>query len=140
MAVELPLQSSDIPVIPNDVGAVGVAWELKELTTDPAEVVVRPEAARAKLVACAQTVRWCTAVVRPRQGSLGGGSNSAKVHWVMGTWSRGWQWNRSNASSSGVGALPPTHVDTVLSTQWEESSKLEHGTTRVNARWGRVAG
>ena len=53
MAAELLWQSGDVLVSHNDVGAVGLARELKELTTDPAEVVVRPEAARAKLATCA---------------------------------------------------------------------------------------
>ena len=53
MTVGLLRQSDDVLVSPNDVGAVGVARELKELTTDPAEVVVRPEAARANLATCA---------------------------------------------------------------------------------------
>jgi len=86
MAIELLWQSGDVPVSHNDVGAVGLARELKELTTDPAEVVVRPEAARAKPAACARMVRWCTAVARLRQGWLEGGSNLARVRQVMGRW------------------------------------------------------
>ena len=50
----------------NNAREVGVASELKELTTDTDEVVVRPEAPQAKLAACARMVRWCTAVARLR--------------------------------------------------------------------------
>ena len=59
----------------NKAGENGVASELKELTTEPIEVVVRPETARAELAACARTVRWCRVVVRLRQEWLRGGSD-----------------------------------------------------------------
>ena len=62
------------------------ASELQALTTDPDEVVVRPEVARAKLVVCARTAWWCTVVARLRQGWLGGGSNLARVHRVTIRW------------------------------------------------------
>ena len=58
----------------NNAKAIRTASELQALTTDPEEVVVRPEVARAKLVACARMVRWRTTVARLRQGWLGGGS------------------------------------------------------------------
>ena len=45
MAMELLQQNGAVSVSHNDAGAVGVAHELKVLTTDPDEVVVRPEAA-----------------------------------------------------------------------------------------------
>ena len=63
-----------------------VASELQALTTDPIKVVVRSEAARAKLATCARMVRWCTVVARLRQGWLGGGSNLARVRRVMSRW------------------------------------------------------
>ena len=139
MAAELLQQNDAIPVSHNNARAVGVAHELKVLTADPDEVVVRPEAARAKPAACARMVRWCTAVARLRQGWLEGGSNLARVRRVMGRWRRSWRCNGTNASSSIVGALPSTRAEMVLTTQREESSKLEHGTARITARWGRVA-
>jgi len=52
-----------------------VVSELQALTTDPDEVVVQPEVARAKLAMCARTVRWCTVVARLRQVWLEGGSD-----------------------------------------------------------------
>ena len=58
----------------NNVGELGVASELKGLTTDTDDTVVRPEVTRDKLAACARMVRWRTAVARLRQGRLGGGS------------------------------------------------------------------
>ena len=51
------------------------ARELQALTTDPDEVAVRPEVARAKLAACARMVWWHTTVARLRQGRLDGGSD-----------------------------------------------------------------
>ena len=70
----------------NNAGEFGLASELKELTTEPIEVVVRSEMARAELATCAQTVRWRMAVARLRQGRLGGGSDSAKVRRVISRW------------------------------------------------------
>ena len=72
----------------NNVGEVGVASELKELTTDTDKVVVRPKVAEAELATCARMVRWHTAVARLRQGRLGDGSDSAKVHRVISRWRR----------------------------------------------------
>ena len=66
----------------------GVASEQKDLTMEPITVVVRPEMARAELATCAQTVRWRMAVARLRQGRLGGGSDSTKVHMVISRWRR----------------------------------------------------
>ena len=45
MAAELLQQNGDVSVSPNNAKAVGVAHELKVLTTDLDEVVVRPEVA-----------------------------------------------------------------------------------------------
>ena len=59
----------------SNAGTVGVAHELKALTTDPDEVVVRSEAARGKLAVCARTVRWCVVVARLCQVRLKGGSD-----------------------------------------------------------------
>ena len=59
----------------SNAGTVGVAHELKALTMDPDQVVVRPEAVQGKLVVCAQTVRWYVAVARLRQVRLEGGSD-----------------------------------------------------------------
>ena len=42
----------------NNAREIGVASELKELTTEPIEVVARPETAQAELATCARTVRW----------------------------------------------------------------------------------
>ena len=86
MAAELLQQGGGIPVSYNNVGVKRVASELQSLTTDPEEVVVRPEAARAKLAACARMVQWCTAVARLRQGWLGGESNLARVRRGMSRW------------------------------------------------------
>ena len=70
----------------NNVGEVGVASELKELTTDTDEVVVWPEAARAELAACVRTVRRCPMVARLRQVRVEGGSGLARVRRVMSRW------------------------------------------------------
>ena len=70
----------------NSVGVNRVASELQTLTTEPIEVVVRPEAARAKLAVCARTVQWCTVVARLHQVWLEGGSNMARVRRVMVRW------------------------------------------------------
>ena len=59
----------------NNVEEIGVASELKELTTDTDDTVVRPEAAQAELAACGRAVRWCTMMARLSQGWLGGGSD-----------------------------------------------------------------
>ena len=59
----------------NNAKELGVASELKELTMDTDDAVVRPEAARAELAMCAWMVRWCATVARPRQRWLGGGSD-----------------------------------------------------------------
>ena len=117
MATELLQQNGDISVSHNNAEVVGVAYELKELTTDPTEVVVRPEVARAKLAVCARTVWWCPTVARPRQGWLGGDSNLAKVLQVMSRWRQSGRCNGSSTNSSGEGALQPTHADTILSTR-----------------------
>ena len=101
-----------------------VAIELQALTTDPDEVAVRPEAAQAKLVACAWIVRWCVMAARLHQGWLGSGNNLGRVLRVMSRWRRSWRCNEMNASSIGVGALPSTRATTVLTTRQEESSKL----------------
>ena len=39
-----------------------------------------------------------------------------------------------------IEALPTTRATAVLTAQREKNSKLEHGTARITARWGRVAG
>ena len=46
----------------NNAKELGVASELKELTTDIEEVAVRLEVAQAELAVCARTVLWRTAV------------------------------------------------------------------------------
>ena len=48
----------------NNAGELGVASELKELTMDIDDVVVRLETARYELVACVWMMRWCTVVAR----------------------------------------------------------------------------
>ena len=53
MAAELLQQGGGVPVSYNNVGTVGVAHELKVLTTGSDEVVVRSEAAQANLATCA---------------------------------------------------------------------------------------
>ena len=70
----------------NNAGEFGLASELKELTMELIEAVVRPETARAELAACAWTVRWRTMVARLCQGRLGGGSDLAKVRRVISRW------------------------------------------------------
>ena len=50
----------------DNTGELGVASELKELTTDTDDAVVRLEAARTELATCARTVRWRTVVARLR--------------------------------------------------------------------------
>ena len=77
-----------VPVSDNKAEENGVASELKELTTEPIEAVVRPEMARAELAMGAQRVRWRMAVAWLRQGRLGGGSDSTKVHMVISRWRR----------------------------------------------------
>ena len=64
MATELLQQNGDISVSHNNAEVVGVAYELKELTTDPTEVVVQPEAAQAKLAVCVWMVQRCPTVAR----------------------------------------------------------------------------
>ena len=59
----------------NNAEEIGVASELKELTTDTDDTMVRPEAAHAELAACVRTVRRCTTVARLRHEWLGGGSD-----------------------------------------------------------------
>ena len=59
----------------NNAGEIGVASELKELTTDTDKVVVRPKVAEAELATCARTVRWRTTVAKLHQGRLGSGSD-----------------------------------------------------------------
>ena len=51
--------------------ANGVASELKELTTEPIEAVVRLETVQAELAMCARMVWWRMAVARLCQGRLG---------------------------------------------------------------------
>ena len=77
----------------NNVGEVGVASELKELTMDTDKVVVQAEAAQPELAAYAWTVRWCPTVARPRQRWLGGGRNLARVCRVMSRWRQSWRCN-----------------------------------------------
>ena len=72
---ELLQQGGGILVSYNSTGLNRVASELHALTTDPDEVVVRPEVARAKLAACAWMVRGCAAVARLCQVRLEGGSD-----------------------------------------------------------------
>ena len=50
----------------NNAEEIGVASELKELTTDTGKVMVRQEAARAELATYAWMVRQCTTVARLR--------------------------------------------------------------------------
>ena len=64
MAAELLQQGGGIPVSHNNAEVKRVTSELQALSTDPDEVVVQPEVARAKLAACARMVRWCTSVSR----------------------------------------------------------------------------
>ena len=51
-----------------------------------------------------------------------------------------WAVQRIERKQLWSGGLSPTHADVVLSTRWEGSSKLEHGTARFTASWGRVVG
>ena len=83
---ELLQQGSGVSASYNSAGVNRVASELQALTTDPVKVVVRSEAALAKLAACARMVRWCTAVARLRLVWLGGGSDLARVRRVMSRW------------------------------------------------------
>ena len=63
---ELLHYNGDVLVSYNNAGELGVASELKELTTDTDDAVVRLEAARTELATCARTVRWRTVVARLR--------------------------------------------------------------------------
>ena len=51
-----------------------------------------------------------------------------------------WAVQRIERKQLWSGGLPPTHVDAVLSTRREGSSKLKQGMARITTRWGRVAG
>ena len=66
MVAELLKEGGGILMSYNNAGIVGLAHKLKVLTTNSDEVVVRPEAARAKLATCAWMVRWCTVGARLR--------------------------------------------------------------------------
>ena len=121
----------------NNVGGIGLASELKELTTEPIEAVVRPKTARVELATCAWMVRWRTAVARLGQGRLGGGNNLSRVRRVLSRWRQSQRCEELTRATLGrwlaVGACQHGLIDPV-----DGSSKLEHGAARLAARWGRV--
>ena len=117
MAAELLQQNSGVLVSDNNARVNRVESELQALTTNLDEVVVRPKAARAKLAACAWTVWWCITVARLHQVWLEGGSDLARARRVMSRWTQSWRRNETNTSSSGLGALLSTRVETDLTTR-----------------------